>query len=656
MEVKIEMEDFKKLKQLIIKLLKKDDRIWNEEETELNQTLLLDLVDKIDEKIINLLLQEKETREKFFVKIKDVYVFKTNEFKFFMEENKVDNSYTVYKNKIGLTDGKRFLKDTEDVVLNWPFKDCVLEGGMTKEDQKRNEIFFNEILAKDEIDRLFDAKVLTNFKKYTAKREEKIKDFNRDEKGTIKDNLIIKGNNLLALHSLKKEFAGKVKLIYIDPPYNTGGSAETFTYNNSFNHSTWLTFMKNRLEVAKDFLRDDGFIAMTIDHYELLYLGIIADEVFGKDNRLGIITIVHKPEGRQNDKFFTATNEFMLVYAKDPLIANFNKVAIDEKLKSLFTEKDDFGRFKYKDYLNNDMMDRVSRKNKPNNWYPIYVSPDLKKVSLEEIKGGNPIYPITNNGKEKTWIAIYETTQKRVKNGELKAVKENGKIVIKYKFREQQRLKTHWIDKKYNATASGTNLVKKIIGDKFVSYPKSIYAVIDTLKIMSSKKDIIMDFFAGSGTTGHATLELNKEDNSNRQFILIEQLDTHADVIKKRLKKVLEKDKSKENFIYCELAKWNEQAKEKILVCKNLKELEKLFDTLYEKYFLNYNLKIKEFKEKVIKEAEFKSLSLNEQKKMFLTMLDLNQMYVNKTEMADKKFNISKEDQELTSKFYGGKD
>jgi adenine-specific DNA-methyltransferase len=107
---------------------------------------------------------------------------------------------------------------------------------MTKEDQKRNEIFFNEILAKDEIDRLFDPKVLTNFKKFTAKGEEKVEDFNRDEKGTIKDNLIIKGNNLLALHSLRKEFAGKVKLIYIDPPYNTGNDG--FKYNDNFNRST----------------------------------------------------------------------------------------------------------------------------------------------------------------------------------------------------------------------------------------------------------------------------------------------------------------------------------------------------------------------------------------------------------------------------------
>ena len=210
------------IKQFIFKVLKKDDRLWNEDKTELNQTLLLDLVEKIDETVIDLLLQEKDFREKFFVKIKDVYVFKTNDFRFFMEENKVDNSYTAYKNRIGLTDGKRFLKDTNDVVLDFPYKDCVLEGGQSTEEgmdvyfeydkkieqyekkqSKRKEIFFNSILAHDEIDRLFDHKALTNWKRYTKDGEQEVKEIKRDENGTIKENLIIKGNNLLALHSLK---------------------------------------------------------------------------------------------------------------------------------------------------------------------------------------------------------------------------------------------------------------------------------------------------------------------------------------------------------------------------------------------------------------------------------------------------------------------
>ena len=325
--------DNKKLKQIIEKVLKEDDRLWDEDKTDLNETLLIDLVEKIDETVIDLLLQDEILREKFFVKIKDVFVFKTNDFRFFIEENKIDNSYTQYKNRIGLTDGKRFLKDTTDVVLDFPYKDCVLEGGQSTEEgldtyfeykdatykdkldengnkikngrknvkeidvpahyeqkqAKRKEIFFNSILAHDEIDRLFDKKALVNFKRFTKDGEQEVKEIKRDENGTIKENLIIKGNNLLALHSLKKEFAGKVKLIYIDPPYNTKNDG--FKYNDNFNHSTWLTFMKNRLEVARELLRDDGVIFVQCDDNEQAYLKVLMDEVFGRENFVNNISL-----------------------------------------------------------------------------------------------------------------------------------------------------------------------------------------------------------------------------------------------------------------------------------------------------------------------------------------------------------------------------
>ena len=244
----------KTFKNNLYKLLKKDSRLWDEKTKELNETLLKDLVDKLDEKLIELLLSDKQIKGKFFIKIKDVFVLKQNELKFFIDENKLDNSYTQYQNKIGLRVGNKLLSERNEVVLDWPFKDCVLEGGMTKEDQKRNEIFFNEVLAKDEIDRLEDPKAFINWKRYTTKGEEKIKEIRRDKDGTINENLVIKGNNLLALHSLKEQFIGKLKLIYIDPPYNR--NADAF-YNDNFNHSTWLTFMQNRLEISKELLKEN---------------------------------------------------------------------------------------------------------------------------------------------------------------------------------------------------------------------------------------------------------------------------------------------------------------------------------------------------------------------------------------------------------------
>ena len=635
----------------LYKLLKKDSRLWDEKVKEINETLLKDLIDKLDEELLELLLSDKEAKAKFFIKVKDIFILKQNELKFFIDENKLDNSYTQYQNKIGLRVGNKLLSERDEVVLDWPFKDCVLEGGMTKEDQKRNEIFFNEVLAKDEIDRLEDPKAFVNWKRYTAKGEEKIKELKRDKDGTIKENLIIKGNNLLALHSLKEQFTGKVKLIYIDPPYNTGGDANIFTYNNSFNHSAWLTFIKNRLEIANNLLRNDGFIAITIDHNELFYLGELADEVFRRENRIGIISIVVKPEGRQFSKFFSASNEFMIVYAKDINLASFENVIIDEKNKAKFDKADEKGNYKLRQYINYNKPEISGREINPEGWYPFYVSKDFKIITLEKREDSVEIWPIENSI-EKSWQTNKKTAQERINNDDIVCERNiKNKPEIFFKVRESQRYLTHWFDSKYNTTHYGTRLLKKITGENGFSYPKSIYSVLDTLKIMTKDDDIILDFFAGSGTTGHATLALNKEDGGSRNFILVEQLHEHIDVCKKRIRGVLKND----NFIYLELAKWNEEAKEKILKTKNLKELEKLFDELYERYFLNYNVKTKEFKEKTLKEEGFKKLGLDKQKKLFVEILDMNQMYVNFSERADKKYNLSKNDIALSEEFYNSK-
>jgi adenine-specific DNA-methyltransferase len=679
----VENMENNKLKQLVEKVLKKDERLWDENKTDLNETLLIDLVESIDEKVIELLLQEKSIREKFFVKIKDVFVFKTNNFRFFIEENKIDNSFTDYKNRIGLTDGKKFLKDTNDVVLDFPYKDCVLEGGQSTEEGtdtyfeyeeeknktvkgekvkeeaeykekqgKRKEIFFNQVLAHDEIDRLFDHKALTGWKRFTKDGEQEVKEIKRDEDGTIKENLIIKGNNLIALHSLKKEFTGKVKLIYIDPPYNTGGDANIFTYNNSFNHSTWLTFMGNRLEAGKQLLKDDGFIAIAIDHFELGYLLVLSDEIFGKENRLGIISVVNNPMGRNQAKYFSTVNDFMIVYAKKHISAKFNNVILDESVVKTFDKEDKKSKYKLKNFIRIGGGDANLRKNKKSFWYPIYVSKNLKIVTTKKNEGYHEIYPITTSTQERTWKLSKPSTEKIL--DELVPIIENNKIIIKEKYRidKGQKVPTVWSDKKYNANHQGIRLLEKIIGNKNFSFPKSLYTVLDTLKIMTSHNDIILDFHAGSGTTGHATLALNKEDGGNRQFILVEQLDEHIKVCNKRNQKVLAQENINNSFIYFELAEWNKKAESKIQEAESLEELEKFWDEMYEKYFLNYNLKIKEFQEKVIKEENFKNLRLEEQKKIFLAMLDNNQMYINKTEMADKKFAIKNIDQKFTNLFY----
>lgn len=297
-------------------IFKKDEFLTNE--GDLLKNKIIELALKLDKDLIKLLLSDKKMKEVFFVEVDGTLIFDKDKFvKFVSNKQFLPDSYTAFKNKIGLVDEKgEFISEKKDVVLVWPYKDCVLEGGMTKEDQKRDEIFWNEILAPDEISRLFDAKVFTNAKRIDAKGKHKFDDFRTDDNGDIKDNLIIKGNNLLALHSLKKRFAGKVKLIYIDPPYNTGKEADEFKYNDRFNHSSWLTFMKNRLEVAKDLLRDDGVIFISIDDNEQAYLKVLCDEIFGRENF--VASMPWKGRGGRQDSLFVANiHEYVLFFVKN---------------------------------------------------------------------------------------------------------------------------------------------------------------------------------------------------------------------------------------------------------------------------------------------------------------------------------------------------
>ncbi|MCE2399366.1 site-specific DNA-methyltransferase [Candidatus Poribacteria bacterium] len=256
---------------------------FTDESDELLPAAVKDHAWKLDHNLIRLLLSDPQIKSTFFDKIDGHWVFNHNTFiDYISAKNFLANSYTQFRNKIGLNIDGKFLRERGEVSLVWPYKDCVLEGGQTKEEEKRKEIFFNEILAQDEINRMFDPKVLTNWKRHTAAGEQDVTEIKRDDSGTIRENLIIKGNNLIALHTLKQQFRGQVKLIYIDPPFNTGN--DSFGYNDSFNHSTWLTFMKNRLEVAKELLKDDGSIYVHLDANEVHYCKVLMDEIFGRGN------------------------------------------------------------------------------------------------------------------------------------------------------------------------------------------------------------------------------------------------------------------------------------------------------------------------------------------------------------------------------------
>ncbi len=630
------------LQQDLIVLLKNEDNLVVD--NQLNKNKIIEASLKVEPFLISLLIKNETFKKHFFQEVEDVLVFDKIKFQRFVNNKSfLPDSYTAFKNKIGLavnddtTDN--FIKTKNDVVLVWPHKDCVLEGGQTKEDQKRNEIFWNETLAPDSVDRLLDAKVFTNFKKYDKEGEHKVTEFRGNE------NLILKGNNLLVISSLLKTHREKIKLIYIDPPYNTGGDANIFTYNNTFNHSTWLTFMKNRLTVAKNLLTKDGFIAIAIDHYELGYLITLADEIFGQENRLGIVSVVNNPMGRNQAKYFSTVNDFMLIYCRNNEFASFNNVVLNEDFLKTFDKEDEKGRYKLKNFIRVGGGDANLRVNKSNFWYPIYVSKDLSQLSLNYKDGFYEVYPITSTGQERTWKLSKSSTEKKL--SELIPIKEKDSLIIyeKYRVDKGQKVPTIWSDKKYNANHNGIRLLEKIIGRKGFSFPKSLYTVIDTLKLLSNKDDIILDFHAGSGTTAHAVLELNKEDGGNRKFMLVEQLNEHIDICVERNQKVINND----SFVYAELMQYNQYFLDKIQEAKTKDDILAVWDIMQDKAFLSYQFDKDIFNKRL---EAFKTASLETMQHYLIEILDKNQLFVNFSEIEDTSFNISEEDKALNYSFY----
>ena len=292
--------------------------------------------------------------------------------KFVTNKEFLADSYTAFNNKIGLTANGQFLTQAKEVVLDFPYKDCVLQGGQTKDDQKRQEIFWNETLAPDEIDRLFEPKVLTNWKRYDRNGIHKV------ERNSLDDHLIIKGNNLITLHSIKKIYRSKIKLIYIDPPYNTRSKANTFLYNNTFKRSTWLTFMKNRLEVSKELLRDDGVICIAIDDHEYAHLKVLCDEIFSENNYIGSSVIRSFPGGRTNQKFFSVTHEYCLFYAKNINSTKFYELPKTDKQLELYNREDNTGKFKFKGFKRTSGIS--TPKERPNSEFSLYYSISKKNI------------------------------------------------------------------------------------------------------------------------------------------------------------------------------------------------------------------------------------------------------------------------------------
>ncbi|MEC4005511.1 site-specific DNA-methyltransferase [Flavobacterium sp. SUN052] len=380
-------------------------------------------------------------------------------------------------------------------------------------------------------------------------------------------NLYIEGDNLEVLKLLQKSYSNKVKMIYIDPPYNTG---KDLLYKNDFSdnlssyleytnqkndndqllttnpdthgryHSDWLSMMYSRIRLSRNLLIDEGFIVLTIDHFELHNLIKICDEIFGEGNRIVNVTIQHNPKGRNQAEFFSENIEYMLIYSKKINLAKFNQVAISEDVLKTFNEHDDEGKFRWEDYIR--ARTSWSRQNRPNNWYPIYVSEDGKTISHIPFTNSIELFPKNRNG-EFSWKNIQESFAELNSKQKFRVLKDGTEFKIQHKYYEQEVLKNLWIDKKYQSEFYGTNVIKGLFGSNVFSYPKSIHAVKDILKIITKDNDIVLDFFSGSGTTAHSTIQLNSEDNGNRKFIMVqlpEFTDTKSDAYKHGYKTITE--------------------------------------------------------------------------------------------------------------------
>lgn len=556
----------------------------------------------LDPKLLRYLLEDEKLKSQFFEEVDGLLVFDKVKFqRFVLNKSFLPDSYTSFKNKVGLTnENGEFISESREVVLSWPYKDCMLEGGQTKEDAKRDEIFWNETLAPDEINRLTEPKAFTGFLRYDSKGSHEVTEIQPD------DNLIIKGNNLLALYSLRKRFRNSVKLIYIDPPFNT--SNDSFSYNDSFTRSTWLTFMRNRLEVARELLTPDGNIFIHIDINQSHYLKTLCDEVFQERNFVEeIIWAYGSPSGgRAASAKPVNIHDYILHYCKNYETRAQKHVYIpygDKYVKDWFKYDDGDGR-KYRRRLRGNDEDG---------------NPIWEKQYLDESKG----MPLST-----VWSDIQQVYANPM------AYKEGN--------------------------TADMEVIKQFKGGQ---KPESLIARI--IDMCTDENDIVLDFHLGTGTTA-ATAH-----KKNRRYIGVEQMDSQIDIIQTRLQKVingetagiskavgwqpqnpglLDGDKYAHNsFVYMELAQANQRLVDEIEAANDTQILQQIWQQMQNKSFMSYKITPKMINEHI---REFEELSLDDQKRFLIECLDKNLLYVPLDEMDDEAYQMSEQDKQLTRQFY----
>ena len=652
----------------LINILSQDDRLVSE--GRLMKNKVVELAMNLDPAIIRPLLTTPALKAHFFTEIDGILVFDKIKFQHFVSNKSfLPDSFTAYKNKIGLASGDDYLADSKEVVLAWPYKDCVLEGGQDTEDAKRDEVFWNETLAPVQIDRLLSSKTLVNFKRFDSAGEHII------DRVSVDENLIIKGNNLLALHSLKEVLAGRVKLIYIDPPYNT--EKDSFRYNDNFNHSSWLTFMKNRLDVAKGLLAEDGTLIVQADDNEQAYLKVLLDEVMGEDQfqTSFYIQVRYANKTLSEDNDFQKVMEVAHVYSKNKSRFNPNKIkeeyAIDkfkyqikelaegEKVvingKTVEIFKD--GQYEVKEVAPNlDGLKEtwatgslIRQGGTAAEFLSKYL---ISRKSEDGLKVLYKVYGMGEDGLGCRYISgprkedafrgkFYSGIPTKIKSGVASGEHRKDKPIpnLIYNF-------LHYEADFGNCRAEGN---VDIQGGK---KPEMLLAYF--VDYFTNPNDIVLDFNLGSGTTAAVAHKMN------RRYIGIEQLDYGEDDSVQRLKNVIAGDAtgiSKDmhwegggSFVYCELAKANQTFVDLIKQAQTGEQISAIYADMQSMAFLSYRVDLAALE---ASKQEFQALALAVQKAVLMEMLDKNLLYVPFSEIDDESFGISETDKALNRCFYG---
>ena len=618
---------YEKIHEILIRLLSVDNRYFTDEGELLKNAVYEDAM-KMDSSLIKLLLSDNTCKARFFTEVDGVLVFDKVGFGWVVNNRQfLPDSYTRFKNKIGLTDSNGdFISSSNDVVLSFPYKDCVLEGGQSKEDQKREEIFYNETLAPEEVDRLLYPKVFTGAKRYSKDGVEENITFNEN------DNLIIKGNNLLAIASLLSRYEGRVKSIFVDPPYyfKKIKADDAFKYNSNFRLSTWLTFCKDRFIQAKKLLSDDGVLTVTMGVDGYCHLKLILDEIFDvfnyPSNYIGTITW-RKTDNQSNIGEFSNVIDYILIYKKSERAQLYN-LALSEKAIKEYSYEDSVGKY--------------------------------RRANLLDLTRGRFNYNVvTPDGTVLTgpWMIEKSEFDILVKNNGIHWPEKGlqipyGKTYLKDSLEKGQIPSDFW-DGSYGTNQRGADEIKELFGERAFPFAKPEKLVMNILSITSKPEDILLDFCLGSGTTCAVAHKMG------RRYIGVDQMDYIETIAVERMKKVIDGEKGGVSdqmnwqgggsFVYCELAQLNQTFVEAIQSAKNDEQLASVWAEMRESGFISSYVKPQEIDPTA---EDFNTLSFADKKRLFLTLLDKNMLYVNYCDIDDERYAISDEDKAFTHSFY----